>query len=245
MLDLADFSYRLHPAGIRSARQLRAMADSYQGGRAFIVGNGPSLQAMDLTPLAGEHTFVLNRGYLLFDRIGGPSTFLVAVNRHVIQQWASDIEAAPVTTFLSWRAREFAPDSEALFLWSRHTPMFSTDLPRRGMWEGSTVTYVAMQVAYHLGFSEVILIGVDHSFEATGKPHTLVTSTSADRDHFSADYFGPGFKWQLPDLPGSEVAYRMAKDAYERAGRRILDATVGGKLTVFPKVDYRAVVRKG
>ena len=27
-------------------------------------------------------------------------------------------------------------------------------------------------------------------------------------------------------------------DAFEAAGRRILDATIGGKLTVFPKVHY-------
>jgi hypothetical protein len=30
----------------------------------------------------------------------------------------------------------------------------------------------------------------------------------------------------------------MAREAYEADGRRVLDATVGGKLMVFPKVDY-------
>jgi hypothetical protein len=30
----------------------------------------------------------------------------------------------------------------------------------------------------------------------------------------------------------------MARQAYEKAGRQVLDATVGGKLTIFPKVDY-------
>ena len=50
--------------------------------------------------------------------------------------------------------------------------------------------------------------------------------------------FGKGFKWQLPDLAGSERAYTLAREAYTQAGRRVLDATVGGKLTIFPKVDY-------
>jgi len=31
----------------------------------------------------------------------------------------------------------------------------------------------------------------------------------------------------------------MAKNAYEQAGRQVLDATIGGKLQVFPKVEYR------
>ena len=59
-----------------------------------------------------------------------------------------------------------------------------------------------------------------------------------DRDHFDTRYFGKGFRWQLPDLDTSEVAYRMAHKAYANDNRRILDATVGGKLTVFPKLDY-------
>jgi hypothetical protein len=36
----------------------------------------------------------------------------------------------------------------------------------------------------------------------------------------------------------SEVGYRLARQAYESAGRQVVDATIGGKLTVFPKVDY-------
>jgi len=33
----------------------------------------------------------------------------------------------------------------------------------------------------------------------------------------------------------------MARAAFESAGRRVVDATIGGQLTVFPKVDYEAL----
>jgi hypothetical protein len=33
----------------------------------------------------------------------------------------------------------------------------------------------------------------------------------------------------------------MARSAYMAAGRQVLDATVGGKLQVFPKVDYASL----
>jgi hypothetical protein len=36
----------------------------------------------------------------------------------------------------------------------------------------------------------------------------------------------------------SERAYTMAREAYVAAGGSIVDATVGGKLTIFPKVDF-------
>jgi hypothetical protein len=98
-----------------------------------------------------------------------------------------------------------------------------------------------MQLAYHLGFQKVILIGVDHAFTTQGKPHETIVSQGDDHNHFSPNYFGRGFRWQLPDLETSEIAYRLARKAFEADGREILDATIGGKLTVFPKVDYASL----
>jgi hypothetical protein len=100
------------------------------------------------------------------------------------------------------------------------------------------VTYVALQLAYHMGFEQIVLIGVDHDYSTKGKPNTTVVSQRDDPDHFDKRYFGKGFRWQLPDLETSERAYRMARKAYESDGRQVLDATVGGKLQVFPKVGY-------
>ena len=114
---------------------------------------------------------------------------------------------------------------------------FATDARTR-LWEGATVTYVCLQLAFHMGFDQAILIGVDHSFATKGKPNTTIVSEGDDPNHFTAGYFGKGFRWQLPDLDTSEVGYWMARKAYENAGREVLDATVGGKLQVFKKADY-------
>ena len=128
-----------------------------------------------------------------------------------------------------------------MFLHSTYTgPKFAQDVRRR-VWEGATVTYVAMQLAFYMGFEQVILIGVDHSFTSKGEPNTTVVSQGDDPDHFDTKYFGKGFRWQLPDLDTSEQAYHLARYSYDKAGRQILDATIGGKLTVFPKVDYNTL----
>ena len=125
-----------------------------------------------------------------------------------------------------------------MFLHTTYTgPTFARDIRKR-LWEGATVTYVALQVAYYMGFDEVILIGVDHNFTTKGKPNQTVVSQGDDPDHFDARYFGKGFRWQLPDLETSEIGYGMAKQAFEQDSRRVVDATVGGKLAVFEKVDY-------
>ncbi len=92
-----------------------------------------------------------------------------------------------------------------------------------------------------MGFEQVILIGVDHNFQTKGPPNSTIVSSGEDPNHFSPHYFGRGFKWQLPDLQGSERAFRLARNAYEAHGRQVIDATIGGKLTIFPKVEYNSL----
>ena len=102
---------------------------------------------------------------------------------------------------------------------------------------------VALQLAYFMGFSEVILIGVDHNFVEKGTPNkTEVRTAETDQSHFHPQYFPRGVRWQLPDLQRSEQAYALARAAFERAGRKILDATVGGRCPVFERVAYEKVV---
>jgi hypothetical protein len=174
--------------------------------------------------------------------LGFTSTYYLSVNSLVIEQCAEDIRGLPIPKFLSWHSRNLIqPTDDMIFLHTTYTgPKFATD-GRARLWEGATVTYVALQLAFHMGFEKVILIGVDHSFSTKGQPNTTVVSQGDDLDHFDAKYFGKGFRWQLPDLDTSERAYRMAYDAYQDAGRQVLDATVGGKLTVFPKIEYNSL----
>ncbi len=219
--------------------RLRPMRNQYKGKRCFVIGNGPSLRDMDMSKLRDEYTFGMNRIYLMFPELGFETTFFVSINDLVIEQCAQDIQKLKMPKFLAWHARQWLQPADNLFmLHSTYTgPKFARDITGR-IWEGATVTYVALQVAYYLGFSEAILIGVDHSFATKGKPNQTIVSQGDDPNHFNPKYFGKGFRWQLPDLDTSEVGYAMARQAYEQDSRRIIDATIGGKLTIFPKVDY-------
>jgi hypothetical protein len=236
----------LHPWRRESIRRLAALKDIHKGQRAFIIGNGPSLKQTDLSKLRNKFTFGMNRIYLMFPELGFSTTYLCVVNDLVIEQTAADISALDIPKFLAWRSRRHFPPQLPnpqlpTFLYTTYTsPRFSPDVRGR-VWEGATVTNVALQLAFHMGFQQVILIGVDHNYTTSGKPNTTVTSQGDDPNHFSPAYFGKGFRWQLPDLETSELGYAMMLDGYRKAGRDVLDATVGGKLTVFPKVDYNSL----
>jgi len=225
-------------------RRLRALRDLHEGQRCFIMGNGPSLASMDLSLLRSEYTYGLNRIFLHFERMGFEPTYYVCMNEMVLDQSAREISQLSMPRFLNWSRRHLFPDREGIhFLRESYRRHFSRNITR-GIWGGATVTYAALQVAYYMGFQEVILIGVDHRYQARGTPHSVVVSSGDERSHFTPNYFPAGFRWQLPDLRTAEMAYQMAREAFEGAGRIVRDATVGGALEIFPKVEYETLVGK-
>jgi hypothetical protein len=231
-----------HPLRRASIRRLGEFKDVHRNQRCFIIGNGPSLKQTELSLLRNEYTFGMNRIYLMFPELGFNTTYYLSVNSLVIEQCAKEIHSLTMPRFISWRSHNLIrPDEDLVYLHTTYTgPRFARDARGR-LWEGATVTYVALQLAFHMGFKQIILIGVDHNFITQGKPNTTIVSQGDDPDHFHTDYFGKGFRWQLPDLETSERGYRMAKGAYCKAGREVLDATVGGRLTVFPKVNFNSL----
>lgn len=222
----------------RESKRLLQFKDRHAGEKCFIIGNGPSLNKMDLSPLKDRITFGLNKIYLIFDKVDLNLKYHVAVNPFVIQQSAREFEMLTCPSFLSMRAAYNVVKSKAnIYKVCTGAPFsFQSDLSKT-LCEGYTVTYVAMQLAFYMGFREVFLIGVDHNFSYKGKPNEKQLLEGDDPNHFIPNYFG-GQNWNLPDLEGSELAYHLAKFHFERDGRSIYDATVGGKLNIFPKVSY-------
>ncbi len=228
-----------HPWRQDSVRRLAELQDRHRGKRCFLIGNGPSLKQTDMAKLKGEFTLGTNRIYLAFPKKEFDLSYYLSVNDLVIEQCAQDIQCLPMPRFISWRGRKWVkPQDNLFFIHTTYTgEKFAKDIRGR-VWEGGTVTYTALQVAYYLGFSQVILVGVDHNYVTPGKPNETVTSQGDDPNHFDPGYFGKGFRWQLPDLVQWEEAYRLARRTYEADGRSVVDATIGGKLRVFERVEY-------
>jgi len=225
--------------------RLAAFHDLHQGERCFILGNGPSLSKMDLSCLKGEVTFGLNRIYMMFDQVGLEPTYYVCINELVLEQFADEIHSLSMPKFLNWNRRGLfnLRDESTMFLRARLglTDDFEKD-PGKAIYTGGTVTYVAIQLAFHMGFRQVVLIGVDHYYRDRGVPNTVaIRQQERDSDHFHPEYFPKGSKWQPPDLLRSEIAYRIARLVFEKDSRQIVDATLAGQCPVFTKVSYSSL----
>ena len=224
--------------------QLAGFKDIHQGDRCFIVANGPSLKQTDLNLLTNEITFGLNRIYLLFDETRFRPTYYVTVNELILEQFSSEINRLDSPKFLNWNRRSYYENSEnTYYLKSKMVvnDFFQYDITKP-LVVGATVTFVALQLAYYMGFQEVVVVGLDHNYVEKGRPSEVETRTSErDQSHFHPNYFPKGLKWQLPDLWRSEVDFSLARTAFEENGRKILDATIDGKCPVFERIEYSSL----
>lgn len=210
--------------------------------RAVIVCNGPSLNEMDLSFLENETVIGLNKIYLGFEKFNFYPQYYVAVNEKVLRQSQEHIKKLDCEKFLSNRATDLYVENENTHILVTDKPYarFCEDI-ERGLNEGWTVTYAALQVAYYMGFSEVVIIGMDHRYDFVGTANETQVLNGPDTNHFSEDYFGGGQEWDNPDMVKSEESYRVARELYEKAGRRVIDATLDGACDIFVKESYQTL----
>jgi hypothetical protein len=235
---MSRLRWDLHPYSWKSRRRIRAYKNLFKQQKALILCNGPSLNAVDFAHLARQNlfTFGLNKINLLFSRTPFRPSAVVAVNPYVIEQNALFFNHTIIPLFLDSKGRKWIQfRSNVIFLHSAGSlKQFAMDCSI-SVNQGYTVTYVALQIAFHMGFSCVGIVGCDHSFSSKGLPNEPVVSGVKDSDHFDPNYFAGGVTWQLPDLLGSEFHFEAARDTYEKFGRKIFNCTEGGKLEIFER----------
>lgn len=214
----------------------------HEGKQAVIVCNGPSLNKMKLSFLKNEIVFGLNKIFLGFERYDFRPDYYVAVNELVLQQSVDEIQKLSCPKFLSNRAPDLYTENEHTHILNTLQPQarFCTNI-EVGLNEGWTVTYATMQIAFYMGIKKLIIIGMDHRYQYHGEANEERSIKGADNNHFCDNYFGYGQKWHNPDLQKSEESYKVAREVFEKDGRQIIDATLDGACTIFPKADYQSV----
>lgn len=233
-------------------RKIVKLKDKHKGERCFIIGNGPSLNSIDLTLLKNEYTFGVNAIYTNFDKMGFVPNYYFVEDIFVAEDRKDEINKFKGSQKFFGNYLKYCINQADDVHWLnvrfrydeyRNFPHFSTNVLRQ-LWTGGSVTYLNLQLAYYLGFKEVYMIGFDHSYsipkdvEIDGKN---ILSLGDDVNHFNKDYFGKGKRWHDPMVDRMELAYKKAKLYYEVDGRKIYNATVGGHLEVFDRVDYNSL----
>lgn len=234
-----QFEPAFHYEGMEAFRNIHA------GKRVFIIGNGPSLTIEDLNTLHehGEICFGFNKVYRVYNRTPWRADYLGFSDHRAIEDCEADMPSLPGQLILSdafhvypypykhfSNVHYFHINREKFY---PNYPNFS-DNPSKVMYVGGTVIYtIGIQLAAYMGFHEIYLLGVDHSMNGSaGRPE----------NHFISDYHSTKEKEKYKNVYfQAEKAIRAYEKAelYSRThGFRIFNATRGGKLEVFERIDF-------
>lgn len=216
--------------------------DAYKGKCCFIIGNGPSLNCNDLDKLKSEICFGTNAIYELFDKTEWRPSFYCVWDQRFLLQYIDkiselvnlnkiigihEISKNPIindAAYLRIESEDFYPS----------LPSFSSDITKC-VYEGNSVLYMCMQIAAYMGFSTIYLLGVDHNYSVNLLPDGTIEHNYGVKNHFSGSNDEVSV---LPQLNKVTLAFKSAKNYTDLHGIKVYNATRGGKLEVFERVDF-------
>ena len=101
-----------------------------------------------------------------------------------------------------------------------------------------------IQLACFMGFSEIYLLGIDHSYKVPSKKEGNKYVSEGEVNHFHPDYRKPGELWHEPNLEVLEHSYETARRACEKLGVKIVNASRSTKLDVFERENLDKVLKQ-
>ncbi|WP_121662798.1 6-hydroxymethylpterin diphosphokinase MptE-like protein [Metabacillus litoralis] len=229
----------------KTGNNLKALQDIHMSERCFIIGNGPSLTTEDLKRLKNEVTFAFNRIYYIFDQTDWRPTYYCSEDDKTILNSRDEIDSLKIEN--KFFPLNFPRDYKIQFRNAKYyifkfsdknvEPKFSNDIVK-GIYWGNTVTYTAIQMAVYMGIKEIYLLGVDHNFSKmiNDKGEIIIDKTA--KDYFTKEYNTDKEDLYIPNVEVSTRSFKAAKKYADKNDIKIYNATRGGKLEVFERVDF-------
>jgi hypothetical protein len=238
---------------------LDGFVDRHKGQRCFVVGNGPSLNQIDMGLLHNEITFGSNRCFMGYENWGMRFSYWGIMDRLQVEEYAEEYEdqvPADTIKFFPFEYASFLQVANACpvnFIYNSKPPYRFSDSPDE-LYLGFTVTHMLMQVAAIMGCDPIYLIGCDHHYNLQTADTPLATAGNRNAQvwtagnasaptHFTAQYTtgAQPKRFITPKPDKSEAAFAVANAWATESGRSIINATPGTGLHVFPKVDFTSL----
>lgn len=243
-----NFNAYLYPLFNRKRFQnLRSYAGVGKGKRIFIVATGPSLTVNDLNLIKDETSMSCNSIVHMFGKTKWRPTYYTVVDHAVFKKIQNDIYRLkqeikvffhPFTInyneansqCIKWkRVLASTPRERAIVPDKWRQPKIGTNITKV-LHEDSSVMHACMQIAISMGFSEIYLLGCDTTFvgHADGLEHNLKDNKNTPYDYHI----------------GAINDYKAAKKTADKLRIKIFNATRGGQLEVFQRVELEDILKK-
>lgn len=231
----------------KCSEKFKSLKDTKIGKRCFIVGNGPSLRIEDLEKIKNEDSFAVNRIYKIFNQTDWRPTYYCSQDTKVLDEVKDDMEIMLkeckkvfLNAYVKIKGKKLE-DKENLYFFYLNTEEFFPELPKfsedvsKQIYEGFTVAYASIQLAVYMGYSEIYIIGTDHSYNVNKKHDGSIEKKEDVTNYMKGLEGNMGYP---PQLEKSTLAFRKANQVCKEKGIIIKNATRGGMLEEFERINF-------
>ncbi|QGQ48267.1 6-hydroxymethylpterin diphosphokinase MptE-like protein [Metabacillus sediminilitoris] len=221
----------------KSNSYIKKIKDIHSGERCFIIGTGPSLTKEDIYKLKSEYTFGTNALCLLFNELKWKTNYFVISDKKAYKKLVNNLPKDDTNNiFISSPKSKDVKDGHTYvpinpvnnYLTTNKYKKFSDNI-HVCCYDANTVVFNALQIAIYMGFKEIYLIGVDCNYSDDAKKRYLV-------DHqINNPYYKSAGRSMIED-------FKVAKKYADKFGIKIYNATRGGMLEVFERVNLDKVL---
>lgn len=230
----------------KMCKGILAYKNKYKGKRCFVVCTGPSLRLEDAERLKNEYTFGVNGIYSLFRKTDWRPTFYCTYDPRFIYNHRKKtnfnfddycVERAFISDYdkkeIDKLGRKFTRIQYVPFNYLDHYVTGTQQVykysknPLYCCYDTQTVANFCINLAHYMGFSEIYLLGVDCNYSV------------------EQAYFDGSKNDSAPSYPVCAAIQRLLiegctfiKKKMDKYGVKVFNATRGGKLEVFPRVDF-------
>lgn len=247
------------------------LKNKHLGKRCFILGSGPSIKNQNLIPLKDEIVFALNNFYVHQDfniiMSGEKSKYYITAPTHEPQlenewkAWFEDMQnniSQKIVMILGLSRYKY--NIRYLFkkydLFKKHkiywyfpgiiTGDYYQFKPKnlditKMIWSAMTISVYALIIAIYMGFKDIYLLGMDHNyFLYDDESQMRMYNSSIHQKNEFQRAFGDSF--YVKEFLRQYKIFSQYELLRDNCKSNIYNASAGGILKVFPKVDFDKVI---
>lgn len=220
---------------------LKRWKDKYKGKRCFITCTGPSLTISDLELLKDEYVFGMNSICLIHDKTDWKPDFFGIQDGNVFIKVKDSLLSTDngfVFAPIQYKKMFKTPSNWTYFHLSGSYHLYEMRFGRMfakfsdncyvTSYDGYSITYTIMQLAVYMGFNEIYLLGADCNYLGN-QQHFIEYGYSNHPDKLADRLF---------------ASYGRAKSFADEHNVKIINATRGGCLELFPRMSLEEVLSK-
>jgi hypothetical protein len=237
-------------------KTIEDLKDRHKGKRGWVVGMGPSLLIDDLTRIKDEVSVGVNKCHLAFDLTAWRPTYYTLHDIAVAEYMAAIVSTIPAIRIFPNNRRTYIHDETAIWVKHRDDVLFSENLSD-GIVLGTSITIMAIQIAWWVGCDPIYLIGVEHLHNISkGLSETNIKSPygynyrvqKEDEDHY---HFLPNYRKKGDMVCDSDHDNKIVHNFFNAAARtakqnnrRIFNASRQTRVKAFPRVFFDTIVQE-